>query len=51
MSFRELQSDCDQDPVTSKDSDVIWREGVLNIKPATPSIIRRGLCMVRNEGK
>ena len=45
-----LQSECNQDQVTPNYNDVIWKEGSLNKKKATPSIIRRGLCMVRNEG-
>ena len=50
MSFQMLKSECEQDQVTPKNNDVIWKEEKPHKKNATPSIIRRGLCMVRNEG-
>jgi hypothetical protein len=50
MSVQDCESDNDSEIFTSKDSEVLWKEGRLNIKSATPSVIRRGLCMVRDEG-
>jgi hypothetical protein len=43
------QLDTDLDSVT-KDSEDSWNEGRLSIKTVTPSVIKRGLCMVRDEG-
>ena len=33
------------------ESDILWNEGRQKLNSATPSVIRRGLCMVRNQGK
>ena len=34
-----------------KDDLVLRKENIVKINQASPSVIRRGLCMVRNEGK
>lgn len=33
-----------------QDEDVLWKDKQLTIKEAASSVIKRGLCMVRNEG-
>jgi hypothetical protein len=51
LNLQECESNNDAETNTSKDSEVLWKEGRLSIKSATPSVIRRGLCMVRTGGK
>ena len=34
-----------------KDNLVVRKENIIRINQASPSVIRKGLCMVRNEGK
>jgi hypothetical protein len=51
LNVQKCESNNDAETKTSKDSEVLWKEGRLDIKSATPSVIRRGLCMVRNGGK
>jgi hypothetical protein len=51
MSFdtKDCESDTDLGSA-NKDSGDSWNEGRLSVKSVTPSVIRRGLCMVRDEG-
>ena len=51
MSFdvKDCESDTNSDSV-AKDREDSWNEGRLSVKSVTPSVIRRGLCMVRDEG-
>ena len=53
MSFnvKDDESKIDKDVFPSKEVNVTLVEGRPNIKSATPSVIRRGLCMVRDKGK
>ena len=53
MSFnvKEDESKIEKDVFPSKEINVPFLEGRPNIKSATPSVIRRGLCMVRDKGK
>jgi hypothetical protein len=36
--------------VCTKEPDVSWNEFRKNLNSATPLVIRKGLCMVRNQG-
>ena len=39
------------DPEHEQDNLVLRKENIIRINQASPSVIRKGLCMVRNEGK
>ena len=39
------------DPEHDQDNLVLRKENIIRINQASPSVIRKGLCMVRNEGK
>ena len=51
MSFdgKDCESDTNSGSV-AKDREDSWNDGRLSVKSVTPSVIRRGLCMVRDEG-
>ena len=34
-----------------KESNTVWNEKRQTLHPATPSVIRKGLCMVQNKSK
>ena len=45
------ETNYDVDTLKKRDGDVLWSEKSLKIKSATPTVIRRGLCLVQQEGK
>ena len=48
MNSEELKPYCSEEKTSVKHKDLLIEGGIL--KSATSSVIRRGLCMVRNEG-
>ena len=45
------ESNFDADNMKKRTGDVLWSEKTLKIKSSTPTVIRRGLCLVHEEGK
>ena len=50
MSFEENNDDCPKTDQKSISIKVKCREDKQILKSATPSVIRKGLCMVRDKG-
>ena len=48
MNSEELKPYCSEEKTSLKHKDLLIEGGIL--KSATSTVIRRGLCMVRNEG-
>ena len=45
------ETNYDDDNMKSRAGDVLWSEKILKVKSATPTVIRRGLCLVQQDGK
>lgn len=47
----ELLTDPSKDQILTNECVLLWNGGRQKLSSATPSVIRRGLCMVRNQSK
>ena len=47
----EIESSPTEQHLNNKEQDISWSKFRKNLHTATPSVIRKGLCMLRNKGK
>lgn len=47
----EIGSSPTEQHLSNKEPDISWSKFRNNLHSATPSVIRKGLCMLRNKGK